>query len=187
MVRRRQLIRLRAFTLIELLVVIAVIALLMALLIPALQRVRRQARTMMCQSHLRQWGMALAAYTEDNHGRFPATMSGMDALWVLRGAFTGDKDPNGPQDSLHGFRTKDIACCPMATHPSGKGPSGGGGGRLYPVSRRSPYAWAVGKKEADATTYQFLVLDAADGRCTVRAVDGGGGIIDEVALSPRIR
>ncbi len=65
--------------------------------------------------------------------------------------------------------------------------SGGGGGKLYPVSRRSPYAWVVGKKEVDATIHQFLVLDAADGRCTVRAIDGRGGIIDEVALSPRNR
>jgi len=126
--RYRQPIRSRAFTLVELLVVIAIVALLIALLLPALQRVRRQARTMMCQSHLRQWGMTLAVYTEDNQGRFPATISGMDALWLLCGAFISDKDPNGPQDSLHHFHTKDIACCPVATHPSGKGRSGGGGG-----------------------------------------------------------
>ncbi len=135
----------RAFTLIELLVVIAIIALLAALLLPALQRVRRQARTMMCQSHLRQWGMALAAYTEDNQGRFPATMSGMDALWLLRGAFISNKDPNGPDDSLHGFRTKDIVCCPMATHPSGRGPSGGGGGGgMSWFGRSYKFEWAHG-------------------------------------------
>jgi prepilin-type N-terminal cleavage/methylation domain-containing protein len=126
--RYRRSIRSRAFTLIELLVVIAIIALLIALLIPALQRVRRQARTMICQSRLRQWGMALAAYTEDNQGRLPATMSGMDALWLLRGAFISNRDPNGSDDSLHGFRTKDIVCCPMATQPSGQGVSGGGVG-----------------------------------------------------------
>jgi hypothetical protein len=65
--------------------------------------------------------------------------------------------------------------------------SGGGGGKLYPVSRRSPYAWLVGKKEVEAVTHQFLVLDVADGRCTVRSIDKGGSVIDEVTLSPGTR
>ena len=47
-----------AFTLIELLVVVSVIALLIAILMPALQRVRKQARAVACQSNLHQWGLA---------------------------------------------------------------------------------------------------------------------------------
>ncbi|MHC4084546.1 MAG: prepilin-type N-terminal cleavage/methylation domain-containing protein [Planctomycetota bacterium] len=45
----------KAFTLIEILVVIAVIALLIALLLPALERARGQAKTVICQSNLQQW------------------------------------------------------------------------------------------------------------------------------------
>jgi prepilin-type N-terminal cleavage/methylation domain-containing protein len=62
--------RKKAFTLIELLVVIAIIALLMAILMPALQRVRKQARTTACLAHLKQWGLLFAMYTGDNDGYF---------------------------------------------------------------------------------------------------------------------
>jgi len=62
--------RLAAFTLIELLVVISVIALLMAILMPALARVRRQAKSLGCQAKLRQWGLAIKCYTDENDGKF---------------------------------------------------------------------------------------------------------------------
>jgi prepilin-type N-terminal cleavage/methylation domain-containing protein/prepilin-type processing-associated H-X9-DG protein len=61
----------KGFTLIELLVVIAIIALLMAILMPALQRVRKQARDVACQSNLRQWALIWVMYTEDSGGSFP--------------------------------------------------------------------------------------------------------------------
>ncbi len=58
------------FTLIELLVVIAIIAVLMAILMPALERVRRQARGVACKSNLHQWGLIFAMYCDDNNGYF---------------------------------------------------------------------------------------------------------------------
>jgi len=61
----------RAFTLIELLVVISIIALLMALLFPALSRARKQARAAVCQSNLKQWGLHLATYAGVNDGYLP--------------------------------------------------------------------------------------------------------------------
>jgi prepilin-type N-terminal cleavage/methylation domain-containing protein/prepilin-type processing-associated H-X9-DG protein len=107
----------RAFTLIELLVVIAVIALLMAILLPSLQRVRRQGKAVVCQSNLRQWGKILAIYTEENQGCFPRSGARTPEIWLLRGAFLTGDDPNQPDDSLYHFHTQGIACCPMAVKP----------------------------------------------------------------------
>lgn len=108
----------RAFTLIELLVVISVIALLMALLVPALSRARRQARTVVCQSNLRQWAMTLATYTQAHEGRLTYSRTGTYGLWLLRGTFIGDSDPNANHRAFHGFQTRGIALCPMATRPA---------------------------------------------------------------------
>ena len=59
-----------AFTLIELLVVIAIIALLMSILMPALARAKKQAKAVVCQLNLKQWGLSFEMYCDDNNGYF---------------------------------------------------------------------------------------------------------------------
>jgi prepilin-type N-terminal cleavage/methylation domain-containing protein/prepilin-type processing-associated H-X9-DG protein len=64
--------RSRAFTLVELLVVLAIIAILAALLLPAVSRAKESGRGAACISNLRQIGVALQLYVDENQQRLPA-------------------------------------------------------------------------------------------------------------------
>ena len=72
------------FTLVELLVVIGVIALLISILLPTLGQARLSAQRAQSMSNLRQIGIALQMYTQDNKGGFPETTHGLPAArsWV---------------------------------------------------------------------------------------------------------
>ena len=68
----------KGFTLIELLVVISIIALLMAILVPVLSSGKRQAKMVVCQSNLKQWGLMWSLYLNDNNFLFIEGLNGTE-------------------------------------------------------------------------------------------------------------
>ena len=102
----------RGFTLVELLVVIAIIALLMSILMPALGRVRKQAKAVICQANLKQWGLIFSMYTGDYDGYFHKGWgSGPVRHWmsVLRPYYSNEQK---------------LRFCSMATKPRSEGGRG---------------------------------------------------------------
>ncbi len=104
-----------AFTLIELLVMVSIISLLVALLLPSLQRVRKQARAVACQAKLRQWGVALAGSADDNGGRV-IVWGGPCGAWA---------------DVERYFDHEDLWLCPMAARYQQGDNSYGGPGSTF--------------------------------------------------------
>jgi len=92
------------FTLIELLVVIAIIALLMSILMPALQRVREHGRRQSCGSQIRQHCMAFIMYADDNEAKLP--------LPDIPGGWLWDLDVDVVNFMLQTGMTKQMFYCP---------------------------------------------------------------------------
>jgi prepilin-type N-terminal cleavage/methylation domain-containing protein/prepilin-type processing-associated H-X9-DG protein len=87
------------FTLIELLVVISIVTLLTAILLPTLQRARRQAKAIACQANLRQWGVVFCMYMNEHDDR----LSERETVLWWRCA------------RRHYAECNDLLLCPMAT------------------------------------------------------------------------
>ncbi len=100
----------RAFTLIELLVVIAIIALLLSVLIPALQHVKMQATGVVCSAHNRGLAQAWHAYSEDNDGRICGGHTHNDSQWIgnprtADGTWVGDgAELVSLEDEIRGYQ-----------------------------------------------------------------------------------
>ena len=146
--------RKRSFTLIELLVVIAIIAILAAMLLPALNNAKKSAITTQCRGNMKQIGLGVGMYADDYKEWFPPTKSAETVGSSSKYYYKCVTGCNGWQDN-----GRTMTCCGIGVYL--KHPKGTGIGRFSTstFTERSPFACRmVPKGLKEGSTYYVCTI-----------------------------
>ena len=170
----------KGFTLIELLVVIAIIAILAAILFPVFAKAREKARQISCASNLRQLGLAILQYAQDNDESLPSSTDGTAGAgqtggWVFYTVFA---DSPGAFDVTRGSiypytKSAQVYVCPSDSYGQASGDSYAINSCVVSATEGAN-GYRVGRNLAafDDTSLWMLLCEEAD---TGGAVDAGTG------------
>ncbi|MAE65567.1 MAG: hypothetical protein CMJ18_14960 [Phycisphaeraceae bacterium] len=165
--------RSRAFTLIELLVVISIIALLIALLLPAIKRAKSSARSVQCSSNIRGALIACSAYASDHGGFLP--YKAFPPATTNRGAWTWNLSPYLGREGYHStsgsmeisgeaFGIDYLRCPEVESEPPPLGSPQRWGGATYgahyaPLGTDAPFTLSSMRRTDEVPDY-FLIADS---------------------------
>ncbi|HWN96859.1 MAG TPA: prepilin-type N-terminal cleavage/methylation domain-containing protein [Methylomirabilota bacterium] len=160
----------RAFTLVEMLVVIAIIAILAAMLLPALSKSKGKAQRISCVSNIKQTGLAILLWAHDHEGKYPWLVKTADG-----GSYSLDKAWQHFTNISEELVTPKVLHCPSdkarQTAETFHGPNG------FTTLQNTALSYAVGTEASEGNTSMHLAVDrnisGRDGKsCTLAGIAG---------------